>query len=416
MEALRGKRVLLGVTGGIAAYKAPVLVRDLIRAGAQVRVVLTRAATHFVAPLALQAVSGSAVGVDLFDARYEEQIGHIELARWADAVLIAPVTADFLAKMAQGMADDLLSTVLLATRAPIVLAPAMNTQMWEHGAVQANVQRIVMLWNAIVVPPDPGELACGEVGAGRLPDSDVLLDVLAARLSPPLLLGRRVLVTVGGTREHLDDVRFLSNASSGRMGFAMAQVARQLGGDVTIVAGSTSVPPPPRWASLIGVESAQEMLEATRAEVEKGVDIAVFTAAVADFRPHQRAPGKPAKDQLAGPLDLAENPDILATIAALTAGRPYCVGFAAETDDVERRTIEKCRRKGCDLMVGNLVGPGLGFDVPENTVVVTNAAQSLSQLGPAGKSVIANQLWKIIAENYAENGPKSYPQSQSLEP
>lgn len=394
MSLLNGKHVLLGVTGGIAAYKAPSLVRRLKALGAEVRVIMTQSACQFVGPLTLQAVSGSAVGTDLFDLKYEERIGHIELARWPDVVLIAPATANLVGKMANGLADDLLSTVLLATTAPIVVAPSMNSMMLEHPAVQRNI-KCLQIQKTHIVQPDEGELACQETGPGRLPDPDALIDALLNCLSEKPLSGKNVLVTVGPTRERIDAVRFLTNASSGRMGFAICQVAHHLGAKVTAITGPVHVESSP-GIHVIGVESAHEMAQCVD-DVIDTADIAVFTAAVADIRPTQKNDAKTSKGDLPDAINIERTRDILKTICDRQE-RPFCVGFAAETGDVDFRTIEKCRRKGCDLIVGNHVGNGAGFGAEDNTVVIADRDAVLARFGPAPKVEVAQEIWRVVIE------------------
>lgn len=396
MDTLAGQRVLLGVTGGIAAYKAPALVRALRAEGATVRVVMTRAAAEFVTPMSLQVVSGAAVGTDLFDPAYEAEIGHIELARWADVVLVAPATANVIAQLAHGMASDLLTTVLLATTAPVVLAPAMNTQMLRHPAVAANLRRLRDEFGVTVVEPDAGDLACGEQGPGRMPDPPELVDGILCGLRPKPLRGQRVLLTVGPTRERIDAARFLTNPSSGRMGFAMARAARHLGAEVVVVAGPVSVPAP-AGVHCVSVESARQMEAAVDAELAAGCDIAVFTAAVADFRPTEVSEGKRGKGTIAESLALTRNPDILAAVCARSP-RPYCVGFAAETGDLEAKTIAKCARKGCDLIVGNDVSGGAAFGTDDNRVVLADAERVHAVLGPASKVALASQIWDAVLD------------------
>ena len=398
---LSGTKVLLGISGGIAAYKTPNVVRELQQSGAEVRVVMTESAREFITPLTLQAISGAPVGTDLFDTVYEEQIGHIELARWADVVLIAPATANIIGKIANGIADDLLTTLMLATAAKLVIAPAMNTRMLENPLVRANLERARDVLGALVVTPDTGELACKEVGAGRMPAAPVLRDAVVSAVTPKKLQGRKVLITVGPTRERLDDVRFLTNASSGKMGFAMARAAQALGATVTVVAGPTTAAPPTE-VRVRRVESAAEMDNAVNGELGGSVDIAVFTAAVCDTRPEQRVLGKMTKTDLPSSLPLARTTDILAS----TTGRddhPFCVGFAAETGDVEARTIEKCARKGADLMIGNDVTGGAAFAADENTVIVVNGAQVIGRIGPASKDVVARDAWDYICKEYGAN-------------
>ena len=359
---------------------------------------MTRAAQEFVTPLSLQVVSGATVGTDLFDPDYEDKIGHIELARWPDVVLVAPATANFVGKLANGLADDLLSTVMLATTAPLVISPAMNSAMLHHPMVRYNLVRLEELLAATLIDPDTAELACKETGPGRMPDSDVIIDALVDALAPKPLAEKRVLVTVGPTRERLDDVRFLTNASSGKMGFAMCATARRLGADVVAVTGPTSVPPP-SGVEVVAVESAAEMAAAVDAELQKSVDIAVFTAAVCDASPSSVVDGKITKTELPQQLDLTRTVDILATVCSRSQ-RPFCVGFAAEAGDVEARTVEKCRRKGADVMVGNDVSAGAAFGSDQNTVVVTDVKGVLESAGPDSKLAIASRVWQVILGRY----------------
>lgn len=359
---------------------------------------MTQAAQQFVTPLSLQVVSGATVGTDLFDLDYEDKIGHIELARWPDVVLVAPATANFVGKLSNGLADDLLSTVMLATTAPVVIAPAMNTAMLHHPMVGANLARIQKLLPVTVVDPDSAELACKETGPGRMPDSDVLIEALVSTLAAKTLAGRRILVTVGPTRERLDDVRFLTNASSGKMGFAMCTAAVHLGAEVVAVAGPTSVTAP-SGIEVVAVESAAEMAAAVERELERGVDIAVFTAAVCDATPKAVVPGKITKSELPQHLELDRTVDILASVCGRSE-RPFCVGFAAEAGDFESKTVQKCERKGADLMVGNDVSAGAAFNSDQNTVVVADAASVLDTAGPASKLAIARRVWQVILGRY----------------
>jgi phosphopantothenoylcysteine decarboxylase/phosphopantothenate--cysteine ligase len=398
MPTLADTKILLCVTGGIAAYKSPNLVRELRRQGARVRVIMTRSATEFIGPMALQAVSGEAVGRALFDPRFEEQIGHIELARWPDAVLVAPATANSIGKLANGLADDLVSTVLLATTSPVVVAPAMNTQMFRHPSVRKNIELLREVVGAIIVVPAVGDLACGESGEGRLPDPPVLIDSILEALTEQRLSGRRVLVTLGPTREPIDSARHLSNRSSGRMGYAMAAAARHLGAEVIAVAGPTTAPAP-AGIQIVSVQTALEMAQATEDAVRAGVDIAVFTAAVADFRPASPADQKISKAAVANPLPLIANPDILATVAG-AENAPFCVGFAAETSDIEARSMAKCKTKGCDLIIGNDVSNGAGFGTPDNRVVVADDTTVRTRLGPASKEALARLIWPVIIGAY----------------
>ncbi|HEY5283686.1 MAG TPA: bifunctional phosphopantothenoylcysteine decarboxylase/phosphopantothenate--cysteine ligase CoaBC, partial [Polyangia bacterium] len=385
---LADKTVILGVTGGIAAYKAAELCRLLVKAGAQVRVVMTEAACQFITPLTLQALSGHEVARDLFASVPEGGIGHIELASRADLVVIAPATADAIARFAAGMANDLLSAVVLATKAPILLAPAMNTNMWENPITQDNLARLCKNDRVTSIGPDAGDLACGWVGAGRMVDPEEILVAAADRLGPGLpqapgaLAGQHIVVTAGPTWEAVDDVRFLGNRSSGKMGFALAEAAADAGAEVTLIAGPVALATPANVFRRIDVESALEM----RAALQKGVaqsDVVVMAAAVADFRPGvrvlgklSRRGGKRAAVSAAKAIALVANPDLLAELGrARKGGKPYLVGFAAEVGVSSQALIERARvkliEKGCDVVVANEVGrPGLGFGVDENAVIL----------------------------------------------
>ncbi|HEY8517543.1 MAG TPA: bifunctional phosphopantothenoylcysteine decarboxylase/phosphopantothenate--cysteine ligase CoaBC [Candidatus Binatia bacterium] len=367
---LTDKTVVLGVTGGIAAYKAAELVRALRERGARVRVVMTRNAQQFITPLTLQTLSGHPVATDLWDLTQESQIGHIDLADSADALLVAPATANVIAKLAYGIADDLLTTVALATRAKIVVAPAMNVHMFENPVVQENLGRL-QVRGVRVVTPDSGSLACGYEGQGRLPDADVLVDEVAAALAPQDLVGETVLVTAGPTREYLDPVRFLSNRSSGKMGFAIARAATRRGAKVVLVSGPTALRDP-RHVEVVRVESADEMARAVDAHA-KDATIVVAAAAVADYRPKRRADDKAAKVQGGLRLELETTRDIVATLPRGRRDR-IVVGFAAETGDPVARAREKMARKGLDLIVANdVTAPGAGFDVETNLVTLIDA-------------------------------------------
>ncbi len=410
--ALEGRRVVLGITGGIAAYKGAELCRLLIKAGATVRVVMTDAATRFITPLTLQTLSGAPVATDLFDPTAEaSEIGHIKLADEAELLIIAPATADAIARMAAGMANDLLTAVVLATRAPVLLAPAMNVNMWENPLTQANLARLLGPEGAgriTTVGPDRGELACGWVGAGRLIEpAEILAE--AIRLlgaSPPPsddLPARRVVVTAGPTREPVDDVRFIGNRSSGKMGAALAAAALARGATVTLIAG----PGTPAVAGVrrVDFETAAELEQAlTAAAVD--ADVVVMAAAVADFRPAHRAPGKLSRRSGELALVLAPVPDLLAGLAeARRDGRPYLVGFAAETAGgaaLTGRAAAKLGDKGCDAIVANDVSaPGIGFDADDNAVTVLFAGGEQVELGRASKRAIAERLWALFAGRLA---------------
>ncbi len=404
---LSGKHILLGISGGIAAYKACDLVRRLREAGAEVRVVMTEHATRFITPLTLQALSGHPVRVSLWDEGHEAAMGHIELARWADAILIAPATASIMARLAAGMADDLLTTLCLAAeappRCPLFLAPAMNRGMWAHPATRANAATL-QARGAILLGPASGDQACGEVGEGRMLEPSEQVARLAARLAPEPALGqglagRRVLITAGPTREALDPVRFLSNRSSGRMGYALAEAARDAGAEVVLVSGPTALPAP-QGVLRIEVESAEQMLAAVMAELP--CDVFIGTAAVADWRPAEPALHKIKKGAEQISLTLIKNPDILGTLAALPE-RPFIVGFAAETEDVLRHARDKLVDKGLDMIAANLVGPGRGFDQPDNALTVL-WADGQAELPQADKRVLARQLIALISQRMERRG------------
>ncbi|NGP53419.1 bifunctional phosphopantothenoylcysteine decarboxylase/phosphopantothenate--cysteine ligase CoaBC [Thioalkalivibrio sp. XN8] len=393
MGSLAGKNVLLGVTGGIAAYKAPDLVRRLREQGAEVRVVLTPAAARFVTPLTFQAVSGHPVRDSLWDEAAEAAMGHIELARWADLALVAPATADFLARLAAGLADDLLATLCLATAAPLWVAPAMNRQMWAHPATVENLARLESR-GVRVLGPAEGAQACGETGAGRMLEPAELTAALAAEDGDGSLQGRRVLVTAGPTREALDPVRYLSNRSSGKMGYAVAAAARAAGAEVVLVSGPVELPAP-AGVRVIGVETAAQMQAAVQAELP-GTDVFVGAAAVADYRPAEPAGQKIKKREEALQVALVRNPDILAGVAAATP-RPFVVGFAAETHDLEANARQKLEAKRLDLVAANAVGPDRGFDRDDNALRAFWPGGE-RDLGSGAKRVLAKQLVELIAE------------------
>ncbi len=392
----QGKRILLGVTGGIAAYKSAELVRRLRERGADVQVVMTAAAREFVSALVFQALSGRTVRTDLWDSAAEAAMGHIELARWAELVLVAPATADFLARLAGGRADDLLATLCLATTAPIAVAPAMNRHMWANPATVANVERLRQR-GVHILGPGEGEQACGEVGEGRMLEPDELADRLLDLLpgSGPLR-GRRVLITAGPTRERIDPVRFISNRSSGKMGFAVAQAAREAGADVVLVSGPVALATPP-GVRRVDVESAEAMLAVVQREVEQA-DIFVSTAAVADYRPARPAEQKIKKHSERLQLDMERTVDVLASVAA-RPHRPFVVGFAAETESVEQNARAKLLKKNLDMIAANEVGHTKGFDCEDNHLIVLWRA-ARRDLGSGPKLQLARELVRLIAESY----------------
>jgi len=386
-------RILIAVTGGIAAYKVPELVRVLARGGHQVRCAMTTAATRFVAPLALQALTGRTVRTDLFDPSEEGEIDHIRLADQADLVIVAPATADVIAKMAHGLADDLVTAVLLATRAPVLVAPAMNVNMWEHPATRANLETLRSR-GVHVVGPEPGELACGWEGQGRMSAPEAIAAAAARALGSRSLAGERVIVTAGGTAEPIDTVRSITNRSSGRMGFALAAEAARRGADVVLVAGVTALPTPP-GIERIDVRTACEMRDAVMAELPRAT-IVLKAAAVADFRPAEAAGRKIKKEALpdAGrvTLELVANPDILQEVCREKGDR-IVVGFAAESEDVVAAARRKIARKGCDLLVANDVSrPDAGFDVETNAVLLVAPDGTVEDVPLQGKPEIAAQI------------------------
>ncbi len=396
MPTLNRKKILLGVTGGIAAYKSVLLLRGLQESGATVRVVMTRAAQAFVAPLTFQALSGQPVYTELLSAEQESAMSHIELARWADLVLVAPASADFMARLTCGMANDLLSTLCLATTAPVKLAPAMNRQMWLNPATQENSQRLsargIGVWG-----PDEGLQACGENGPGRMlePD-DLLLRVKALFAAQPLNLVR-VLITAGPTREPIDPVRFIGNRSSGRMGFALADALQNLGAEVCLVSGPVTLPTPVD-VERVDVETAAQMHSAVMRRVQ-ACDIFIGVAAVADYRPVSVADQKLKKSGERLSLVLEPNPDILAEVAALEEG-PFTVGFAAETERLEENAEAKRRNKGVDLIAANQVGTRVGgFESAENALLLLwdGGRESLPMMS---KDSLALNLVEVIVKRY----------------
>jgi phosphopantothenoylcysteine decarboxylase/phosphopantothenate--cysteine ligase len=393
MSEPRNPRVLLGVTGGIAAYKSPDVVRRLRERGAEVQVVMTEAARQFVTPLTFQAVSGRAVRDSLWDASAEAAMGHIELARWADAVLVAPATAEFLAKLAQGRADDLLTTLCVATAAPVYVAPAMNQQMWANPATQSNIATLRGRGLAVLGPAS-GDQACGETGEGRMLEPAQLAgEVLGGLSSTRPLAGCKVVVTAGPTRERIDPVRYLSNRSSGKMGYAVAQAAREAGADVVLVSGPVSLPTPAGVTRIL-VESASQMHDAVHAELS-GADVYVGAAAVADYQPAAVAGHKIKKRADRMTLELVRAPDILASVAA-RADRPFVVGFAAETQDVEQNARLKLEGKRLDLIAANRVGDDAAFDQDQNSLLLLWPG-GREDLGTAGKLELARRLVARIA-------------------
>jgi phosphopantothenoylcysteine decarboxylase/phosphopantothenate--cysteine ligase len=397
MAELKGKRLVLGVTGGIAAYKAAELARLFVKDGAEVHVVLTQSGAQFVTPATFQALTGKPAWSDLWDARMPDNMAHIDLSRGADAIVVAPASADFLAKLAHGLADDLLSTLCLARDCPLIVAPAMNRQMWENPATQRNKSQLQQD-GVVVLGPASGEQACGETGMGRMLEAAELHDAIAGFFQPKVLAGRRVLLTAGPTFEALDAVRGLTNLSSGKMGFALARAARDAGAEVTLVCGPVAQPTP-AGVSRVDVTSALEMHAAVMQRVA-ACDIFIGVAAVADYRPAETVREKLKKEDKPLQITLAPNPDILAEVAA-RPNAPFCVGFAAESRDLEKYAEGKRLKKKLALVVGNLVQDGMGGD--SNAVVLFDD-QGRHPLGPAPKIEIARGIVAHIGQMLAGNG------------
>lgn len=405
MKPLAGKTIILGITGGIAAYKAATLCSRLVSAGANVRVIMTEGATRFIAPLTLQTLSRHPVATDVFDEKDASIVQHIDWADAADLVVVAPATANLIGKLAAGIADDMLSTTLLATTAPVVLAPAMNVHMWAHPAVVDNV-RTLSARGVRFVEPGTGQLACGYVGKGRLAEPDEIAEAVTAWLvGPQLLTGRKVLITAGGTVERIDAVRYITNDSSGKMGFALAEAARDYGASVTLVCARTD-DAPPSGVEVVRVASASEMQEAVMRSIGD-YDAVVKAAAVADYRPAQRHEGKIKKHDAQLTLELVRNPDILQAVGEWKAAQPearspFIIGFAAETGELEKYAMDKLIRKKCDLIVANdVTATGAGFGEQTNIVQIFGPQGLIADLPMAQKREVAERIWQIAAERMA---------------
>lgn len=390
---LRGKHIVLGLTGGIACYKSAELVRLLTKAGATVQVAMTEAATHFITPVTMQALSGRPVFLSQWDARVDNNMAHIDLSREADAILIAPASTDFLAKVANGLCDDLLTTLCIARECPLLVAPAMNRQMWSAAPTQRNAAQL-RADGVTILGPGTGDQACGEIGDGRMLEPEELVDDLVAFFQPKPLQGKRMLITAGPTFEAIDPVRGITNLSSGKMGFAIARAAREAGAEVLLVAGPTALPTP-RGVARTDIRSAQQMHDAVMAQL-RGVDIFVAVAAVADWRPAEIAQQKlkKANDTDTPTLQFVQNPDILAAVAA-RADAPYCVGFAAESENLEQYGEQKRQRKGVPLLVGNIGHHTFGLD--DNEIVLFDA-QGMTRLPRADKLSLARALVAAIGQ------------------
>jgi phosphopantothenoylcysteine decarboxylase / phosphopantothenate---cysteine ligase len=396
MKRLEQKNCLLIVTGSIAAYKAPDLVRRLIEAGAQVRVVMTLSAEQFVTPLTLQAVSGFEVRTDMFDIKAEAAMGHIELAKWSDAIIVAPATADYLAKLRAGHASDLGNAICLASDAPVLIAPAMNQQMWNDPSVCENLE-VLKSRGMFVIGPGTGSQACGDVGLGRLVEADIIVSAVRGLFERGILAGLEIMVTAGPTREHIDPVRYITNHSSGKMGYSIARAATEAGARVVLVSGPTILSPP-AGVKVINVVSSGDMRDIVSSNITSA-DIFIATAAVADYRPEKSALHKVKRSDDVLNMRLVPNIDILAEVAALEDG-PFTVGFAAETYDLEIFAVEKLNRKKINMIAANLVGrPDTGFNADHNELTVFWNGGS-KKLDRQPKSRLARELIKLVAMRY----------------
>jgi phosphopantothenoylcysteine decarboxylase / phosphopantothenate---cysteine ligase len=393
MNELASKRILLGITGGIAAYKSAELVRELQRAGADVQVVLTEAATHFITPVTMQALSGKPVFTGMWDSRVANGMPHIELSRDRDLIVVAPATADFMAKLVHGAADDLLATLCLARECPLMVAPAMNRQMWENPATQRNISRLREDGIA-VLGPDAGDQACGESGMGRMLEPTDLVREISAWFQPKLLAGRKVLITAGPTFEPIDPVRGITNRSSGKMGYAIARAAIEAGAQVTLVSGPSAIEPPPS-ARLIRIETAQQMLDAVNAHVN-AAEIFIGVAAVSDYQVQNRSSRKLKKESGIPELSLAPTPDIIQAVAN-RPNPPFCVGFAAESEDLEKNGQAKRQRKKLPLLAANLAQSAIGADDNELLLIDDDGSHKLAR---APKLDQARALIRHIAKLY----------------
>ena len=397
MKSLINKNILLGVTGGIAAYKSAEIVRGLKKAGSSVRVVMTQSAKEFITPLTLQALSGNPVSTDLLDVEAEAAMGHIELARWADAILIAPATANTLAKLSSGRADDLLSSITLAFDGPIGLAPAMNQAMWKDERTQSNIQNLEHK-NFSLYGPGSGEQACGDVGLGRMLEPPEIIELFASLFEAGTMSNKSILITAGPTQEPIDPVRYLTNRSSGKMGYALAEAAVEAGAQVTLVSGPVNIEPPAR-CNLVSVKTAEEMHEAVMHHIKKK-DIYIGTAAVADYSPTKVEGSKIKKDRSNSPLvlEMKENKDILKEVSELE-DKPYMVGFAAETDDLLENARKKLEIKKLDLIIANDVSDkSIGFDSNENEVTLITSSEELL-LDRDSKKKISKKILEFISSN-----------------
>ena len=401
MRKLAGKKILLGITGGIAAYKSAILCRQLKQLEADVRVIMTAAATRFITPLTLQALSGHPVHCDLFEAESDHGMGHIELARWADQIIIAPASANTIAKLAHGQAEDLLTTTVLASDKPLFLAPAMNSLMWQHLATQANIQLLISRGVKILGPAE-GEQACGEQGPGRMLEAEQIAEQLRQQLDKGLLAGKNIVITAGPTWEAIDPVRGLTNHSSGKMGYELASAMLDAGANITLISGPTALLPP-AGVNCIDITSAQEMADVAMANITS-CDIFIGVAAVADYRPVSTSKQKIKKDAESLTIELVRNPDILAMVAAADKA-PFTVGFAAETQSLTANAQKKLSAKGINMIAANPVsGENSAFNSDSNELVLIDR-DGISHLSRCSKSLLAQNLTKEIARRYYETYP-----------
>ena len=392
---LKERNIVLGVTGGIAAYKAAELVRELVRAGTKVHVVMTQSAQAFITPLTFQTLSGNPVITELFSLIEESEIGHIALADKAEVLVIAPATANMIGKIAGGIADDMLTTIVMATKAPVLLAPAMNVHMWENSGCQENIQKLRSR-GFHFIDPESGELACGYEGKGRLAEVSAIVEEIRAILSPQDFARETVLITAGPTEESIDPVRFITNRSSGKMGFAMAHAALRRGAEVILISGPTALPPPPK-VKFIGVRSTAQMREAVLTNL-KNASILLMAAAVSDYRPRQMAAGKIKKSEAEMVLTLERNPDILSE-AGRQKDHRILVGFAAETENLLRNARSKLKEKNLDLIVANDVTlPGAGFEVDTNIVKFLDRSRKVEELPLMTKEELADRILDRVAQ------------------
>ncbi|MDA9901130.1 bifunctional phosphopantothenoylcysteine decarboxylase/phosphopantothenate--cysteine ligase CoaBC [Gammaproteobacteria bacterium] len=396
MLPLANKRIILGITGGIAAYKCAELTRGFVKAGADVKIVMTKSAEEFVTPLTLQALSGNRVHQNLLDLEAEAAMGHIELARWADVIIIAPATANFIARAAQGRAEDLLTTILLATPSLIAIAPAMNVEMWTDKQTQTNIE-ILRKRDVIVFGPSSGSQACGDVGLGRMLEPELIIDSVTQSFQTDILTGRKILITGGPTREAIDPVRYISNHSSGKMAYALASEAVNAGAEVLLVSGPVMETVPER-VTCLKVTSADEMLHLVLSRMQD-VDIFIGVAAIADYRPAKEEKQKIKKHKNQIDLTLIKNPDIISEVASLP-NRPYIVGFAAETENILENGIEKLTRKNLDLLFANDATETFGSDVVASTAIFADENFTIKS---GKKSAVARHMLQIIANKLPAN-------------